>query len=310
MGGRVSLNVLNYNTFEKTKVCIDSCLRQKGLDYDVILIDNHSSDGSCEKLRDFYGNKIKYICNKENYGYAKGNNIGVNYCHEQGYKYSFILNSDTELVGEELVSKLVNIIEEHKDCAVIVPTIYDVTREGLDQHINDSSYLKMLRYVGVLPKNKVLSMELVTLSEAHGSALLVNNEDFILTGGFPEHYFMYGEESTFSKKVLWNNLQIIGYNSKDQYILHHHDKSGHVEAWRLYLMGRNRGLEYWENKSKYPLWKIVYLIFLLRLRINSIISKEKSYLEGLNAAKLLHYGKASYDDCYKHAIDIREGYGK
>ena len=305
----VSINVLNYNTYEKSKVCINSCLMQKDVSCQVLLIDNHSTDDSLEKLKTEFGDRIKYLENEDNYGYAKGNNIGVKYCVEQGVKYSFLLNSDTELVGENLLSQLVKIIKNNKLCAVVSPTIYDVTNKGLILHKNDSSYLRLLRFGCVLPNNKRIADNLWTISEAHGSALLVDNHAFLDVGGFPEHYFMYGEESTFAKNIIWSHKNIFWYNNDKHYVLHHHDKSGNVEPWRLYLMGRNRGIEYWEHKKSHLMWPFIYRFFCFSLAIK----KDRfmaSYIEGLKESEILHKSGASDTILYDHAKKIRDNYGR
>lgn len=299
---KVSINILNYNTFEKSKVCIDSCLKQKGVEYQVLLIDNNSTDDSLERLKALYGDRIKYLENDDNYGFAKGNNIGVQYCLEQGIKYSFLLNSDTELVGETLIQKLLKIIESQKDCAVVAPTIYDVTSSGLILHSNDSTYLKMLRIGGVIPALKTVTENIQTVSEAHGSALFVDNLTFLAVGGFPEHYFMYGEESTFAKKIQWEGKFIFFIKDESNYILHHHDKSGAVTPWRLYLMGRNRGLEYWENRQVSPIkWTVIFYIHKCINRIRGILIKNNYFNLGIKESYSIYLSHCTKEECYESA---------
>lgn len=305
---KVYIIVLNYNTFEKSKVCIDSCLKQTGIEYKILLLDNHSTDDSLGKLRTIYGDQIDYFVNEDNYGFAKGNNIGVKYSRDQGAKYSFLLNSDTELIGNNLLCDLVSILESHVDCAVVAPTIYDVTKKGLYLHPNDSFYLKMLRVGNVIPQNVVVSENLELISEAHGSALIVDNDSFINVGGFPEHYFMYGEEGCFAKRILWSGKKIYWFKDYNQYILHHHDKTGNVAPWRLFLMGRNRGLEYWENRKGHRLWPLIYCIFYLCLLFQN--KTNNYYLKGLSKAKELHNKKSTCFDIYNQAVEIKRNYVK
>lgn len=301
----VSINILNYNTFEKSRVCIESCLKQKGVDYRILLVDNKSTDDSFLRLQSLYGDKIHYLQTGHNYGFAKGNNICVQDSFKSGYELSFLLNSDTELCGSYLLQELVECLVNHERCSVVAPLIYDVTKSGLIPHTNDSFYLKALRAIRVLPKNKKYS-NFAELSEAHGSALLVCNEDFIKVGGFPEHYFMYGEESTFAKKTLWSQKNILGILDSSNYVLHHHDKSKKTDAWRLYLMARNRGLEYLENRSLKPIsWTIVMVLFLITQFCRSIGSKEWIYFKGMKDAWILSRRKDK-EYCFKSALDMKE----
>ena len=196
--GECSVNILNYNTFNKTKVCVVSCLKQLGVDFTIIVIDNKSTDDSLSKLKAEYSEKVVFLENEENYGFAQGNNIGVRYANEHGVQFSLLLNSDTELVSEYILSNLLRIMKSCEKCAVIAPTIYNVTSSGLQLLNNDSQYLKMLRNFHILPQLQKISDHMETISEAHGSALMIDNHVFEEIGGFPEHYFMYCEESTFA----------------------------------------------------------------------------------------------------------------
>lgn len=72
----VSIIIVNYNTKEITASCIDSIYRQtKGLKFEIILVDNASTDGS----KDFFekDSRIKYIFSEKNGGFGYGNNLGM-----------------------------------------------------------------------------------------------------------------------------------------------------------------------------------------------------------------------------------------
>ncbi len=288
--GECSINILNYNTYNKTKVCIESCLKQIGVDFTIIVIDNKSTDDSLAKLKGEYLEKIVFLENEENYGFARGNNIGVRFASAHGVKYSLLLNSDTELVSEKILVNLVEIIKSNSRCAVVAPTIYNVTSKGLQLLNNDSKYLALLRKFHILPQLRRVSENIDTISEAHGSALMIKNSIFEEVGGFPEHYFMYCEESTFAKKIIWGGYDIFWFKSDTQYILHHHDKTGKVDKWRLYLMGRNRYLEYNDYKKYAPFkWKVVFEIIILK----RIIDGDKAIIQGIiDGRKLIKTGKS------------------
>ena len=63
----------------------------------------------------------------------------------------FLLNSDTELIGNDCLSNLINVILKFDSCAIVSPTIFDVTKKGLLKHSNDYNYNKLLRSVNILP---------------------------------------------------------------------------------------------------------------------------------------------------------------
>ena len=305
----VSINILNFNTYEKSKTCIESCLQQKGIAYTIVLIDNHSTDGSYEKLRQEYTGKIEFLYNDENYGFAKGNNIGIRYCRKLGVRYSLLLNSDTELKGDYLLKSMLETITTVKDCAIVAPKIYTVTHHGFMLQPNDSDYLKLLRIGGVIPKNKTVPLGFRTLSVAHGSALFVDNDKFIEIGGFPEHYFMYCEELTFAKKILWNNYLICENTNKEEYVLHHHDKTDQVASWRLFLMGRNLSLEFLENNSsKKIVWSIVFYLYYLKQFLIGLLKSDQHFYKGMKEGGKLYRRSASKKECFQQALLIKENY--
>lgn len=304
MNCNVSINILNYNTYEKSKRCIESCLKQIGYNYKIVLIDNHSTDNSFQKLKDEFGESIMYIENDENYGYAKGNNIGVKWSKANGFQYTLLLNSDSELSSNTVLQQLVKTIESRKNVNVVAPLIYNVTSSGLELNNNDSAYLKMLRFFRIIPRNKIVTSQLETISEAQGSALLVDNEVFINVGGFPEHYFMYGEEGTFAKKILWSGGLILWMKDVKNFVYHHHDKSGRIDSWRLYLMGRNRAIEYYENKHSFS-WTIAYQLSIILQKIKH----NKIFVQGALHGRTMVVENRSKAEIYIDGKDTIERIG-
>ena len=91
----VSIIIVNYNTREITQNCIESIFQHtKGIDFEVILVDNASTDGSIEVFEK--DTRLKFIESGKNIGFGKANNLG--YTYSKG-KYIFLLNSDTILLN-------------------------------------------------------------------------------------------------------------------------------------------------------------------------------------------------------------------
>ena len=102
--------ILNYNTFQETKDCVLSIESKVDTqNYKIVIVDNLSTDDSADKIEKFIEQKNNMILirNTENLGFAKGNNVGIEYA-KRNYKPQFIvvLNSDTELIQNDLVEKL------------------------------------------------------------------------------------------------------------------------------------------------------------------------------------------------------------
>jgi len=76
MSPLVSIIIVNWNAKNYLQKCIESLLEQTYQNFEIIFVDNASSDGSVEFVKTNFP-KIKIIENKKNLGFAKGNNIGI-----------------------------------------------------------------------------------------------------------------------------------------------------------------------------------------------------------------------------------------
>lgn len=201
----ISIIVLNYNGKQLLKDCIDSLknLDYPSSNYEIILVDNGSSDGSVTFLREHYP-EVKTVQNEKNYGFAKGNNIGVK--HAKG-DYVAFLNNDMRVDPKWLKYLLQPILEnENVVCTGGKILSWDsnkldyggsfLTFDGHAMHENfgmkyDESMYNENRYI-FFPC---------------GGSMLVSKSVFIDTGGFDEDYFAYYEDVDLGWR-LW----IFGYD--------------------------------------------------------------------------------------------------
>lgn len=105
MNRKVSVIIVNYNGMKFLKRCIPSLLAQSYPEIEIIVVDNNSIDDSVGYIKKEF-QSVKVIVNKENFGFAKGNNIGIKYAKGE---LIVTLNNDTEVVPtwiEELVSTM------------------------------------------------------------------------------------------------------------------------------------------------------------------------------------------------------------
>ena len=96
---KVSVIIINYNTFQLTCNCIKSVIDfTKEVEYEIILVDNASTECNPEKFREIFP-QIKCISNPQNGGFANGNNVGIS--HAEG-DIVLLLNSDTYLTEDSI----------------------------------------------------------------------------------------------------------------------------------------------------------------------------------------------------------------
>lgn len=98
---KLGVVVLNWNGIEVTPRCLDSVLRSACPPDLILLVDNASTDGSADLVRNRYP-QVVLIENEANLGFAEGNNVGIRYLLERGFDLVLLLNNDTVLDAQAL----------------------------------------------------------------------------------------------------------------------------------------------------------------------------------------------------------------
>lgn len=110
---KIAVVILNYCNYQETKNCVESVRMQKGVYVEIVVVDNGSPNDSYEKLAAEYREipGIYVLRVHKNYGFAKGNNIGIKYACNLGAEFIYLLNSDIVLQGETCIADL---LKEYK----------------------------------------------------------------------------------------------------------------------------------------------------------------------------------------------------
>jgi len=197
----VALILLNWNTPQYTADCIKSVLEYCSPEhFDIIVTDNGSTDGSLQILQSQFPNLI-YLDNKENLGFAEGNNRAIEYSIGNGYAYSLIMNTDT-LVDSDIVSKLRQHMQSHPEAAAVQPAIYwmhDRTKIW-----NGDSYVNFVLGYTYNKKNTPESLDEQVYKKVEwvtGCCCMIRNEVLKITGGFNKQFFLYYEDVELSFRL-------------------------------------------------------------------------------------------------------------
>lgn len=114
----VSVIIVNYNGREHLKECLSSGLGQSYGNFEVILVDNCSTDGSAEYVQRNFP-KVKVVKNSDNLGYGGGNNIGFKNARGE---YIVVLNPDT-VVDKDWLKELVNAIQRRPNVKMVTSKV-------------------------------------------------------------------------------------------------------------------------------------------------------------------------------------------
>ena len=134
--------ILNYNDSENTILMLEDIKKFKNLDA-IIVVDNHSTDNSVQKLKAYENKKIKIVVADENRGYGAGNNIGINYLLKN-YEIDNIIISNTDIIVKEevpeTVEEVVDTVSEEPTEEVKETPVAEETPVKEEKSLEDGNY--------------------------------------------------------------------------------------------------------------------------------------------------------------------------
>lgn len=219
MALKLSVIIVNYNVKYYLDQCIRSVLRafeEMNTPAEIIVVDNHSVDGSVDYLEQRYPQKlfpmVRFVRSAHNLGFARANNIAI---RQSRGEYVLLLNPDT-IVGEDALKASVDFMDVHEDAGAVGVRMLGAqgrrameSRRGLPTPM--VSFFKMLGfcnrwphhrlfgkyYMGYLPWDEPSQIEVVS-----GAYCMLRRKALDEVGLLDEDFFMYGEDIDLSYRVL------------------------------------------------------------------------------------------------------------
>ena len=114
----IAVVICNFNGGQYTVDCIKAVQKSTYNDWDIIVVDNASTDGSVELLTNEFGDSITILLNDTNRGGAGGFGRGLRYATEKNYEYIMMLDNDA-FVDEHAIEILMNTIKEDESIGIV-----------------------------------------------------------------------------------------------------------------------------------------------------------------------------------------------
>lgn len=203
----VSVIIVSYNTKELLRACLNSLYDQThALDYEVIVVDNHSQDGSLEMLQENF-REVVVLALPENIGFGRANNEGIKIARGRNI---FLLNPDTLLVNNA-IKILSDFLDEHEDVGVcggnlytknLQPThSYMLRTPSLLGELNNMllGYLYRWYYGTNIEFN--FTEKPIEVGYITGADMMIRKSVLDEVGGFDVDFFMYFEETELSWRI-------------------------------------------------------------------------------------------------------------
>ena len=200
---KVGIVILNFNGLPYISDCLRSLHKVKGLGR-IIVVDNHSQDQSVFLIKKSFP-QIKIIKNRENLGFAKGNNKAIRILLKKGYDYIMLLNPDI-VADKNFLNPLIKLADSDKKIGIVAPLL----KEGTGDKV---VYALGAKFNPILGRTKHIHVEARPLHIAKqelvsGCAMLVKKEVFKKIGLFDERFFLYFEDSDFCLRARKAGFEI------------------------------------------------------------------------------------------------------
>jgi len=294
----IAVILVNWKKYNLTSKCIDSLNKSNYKNFKIILVDNEYSEKSLIDLRNKHKELIVFK-EKNNLGFAGGNNIGIRYALENDYDYIMLLNNDTE-VKENFILPLVERIEKDHFLGAVQPLILNFSNKSIIWNAGG----KLNKFLGLtstrLNNNKLNSSIVFDdyTDWISGCCILIKSEILTKVGLLDEKFFNYYEDVDWSLR-----MKNLGYDLgfvKESIIYHHGSsssknkktKEGVISSKIHYFNIRNHILLLKKHKNLFNFFGIVFFqiikttsyifYFLIKFRFNKLTMVLKGLKHGLN----------------------------
>tara|TARA_B100000287_G_scaffold139129_1_gene131074 strand:+ start:3636 stop:4472 length:837 start_codon:yes stop_codon:yes gene_type:complete len=204
----VTIIVLNWNGKDLTLECLDSLYKVNYSNYNILVVDNKSSDGSVESFHKQYPN-ISVLELDKNYGYAEGNNRGFIYLNNDKPDYVIFLNNDT-IVDKDFINPLISPLISNKNIHQTAPKIYYQNNKELIWYAggNVNLWTGGVSHRGIRQYDKDKFNIEGRTEYATGCCFSMRYEDFKEIGGFDQNFPMYSEDVDLSLSIRKKNYVV------------------------------------------------------------------------------------------------------
>ncbi|MBE9503513.1 MAG: glycosyltransferase [Proteobacteria bacterium] len=240
---KVSIVVINYNGYKDLTDCLSSLGQINSPDYEIIIIDNGSTDDSVDLIRSDFP-MFKLIALPKNYGHSYACNVAF---REAQGDYVLLMDYDT-IVGEEWIAPLLETMECEKNVGICVSrAIFYPAKEKIHSDGGWPHYVGNMTLKNGFALVSKSECKVEEIGAAGTTSMLVDKRKALEVGGFDEDYFVYLNDFEFSMR-----MRLAGYScfSNPKSIIYHkggnpdvsYRGEGKYPPLRAFYIFRNRWL--------------------------------------------------------------------
>ncbi len=271
----ISIIIVSWNVRDLLIACLRSLAQYVSTPHEVIVVDNHSADGTIEVLRRDFP-QVTIIANNHNAGFARANNQGW---QKARGRYVCFLNPDTECIDNPFPT-LIDYLRLHPHVGIVGPRLLNPNRSHqlsvrrFPKFLDQALVLLKVRWLGrwVPPLRKYQynteanSAEPVTVDQVMGACIVMPRTVLADAGSFDEGYWIWFEEVDLCRRLKTKGYATV-YVPAAQ-LVHHGGQSfaQHVsvmkQLWLMKSLGRYANT-YWSAPARIGIYALMPISYLL-----------------------------------------------
>lgn len=277
---KVSVIIPNWNGEELLKDCLPSLKKQTFSDFEVVVVDNGSTDGSVRYIKKNFP-EIKLVELSQNTGFAPAVNLGIKICVGE---YIILLNNDTK-VDKHFIEYLVKAADKHPEVGMVAAKMLNFYNPDIIDSVGD--YIDSVGHannIGMGEKDGSLFNNAGYIFLVTGGGSLIKREVFENVGFLDEYYFAYMEDVDFGLRA-----QMQGFKAwfEPKAIVYHKHKatSSKIRPFAEYLQFRNMTATIIKDFPTEFIFSGLNLLKIILVNLNTLLFfiKRGLWKEGIKA---------------------------
>ncbi len=280
----VSIIIVNWNTRQLLEDCLSSLLKEKSECHcEIIVVDNGSTDDSCRMVSEKFP-EVKLVCNKDNLGFSKANNIGIE-CSSG--RYICLVNSDIVVI-DDCVDKMWRYMEENPTTGILGPKTLngDGTLRPNCQRLPTlwNQFCRAVFLHRLFPGRSFFAGDIMTYFDHDailhceslpGCFLMVRREATGEVGVLDEDFFIYGEDKDWCRRFDKSGWEIVFLPEAEA--IHYSKGSSSTAPVRFVIEKIKSDLHYW-RKHHSVMTRLLYRVILLMHHFVRVFTNGLMYL--------------------------------
>ena len=248
----VSVVIVNWNKRDDLKECLESVRTQTYKNIEIIVVDNHSTDGSIERIREYFPEVKLIVMPDPSYGACETFNIG--FANATG-TYIVVMDNDATLEERWIETAITKFDMEDAKIALIAPKV--IHRASGKLQWPSKRYKEFEHYV----------------DSFLGCGVIVKKFVLAEVGGYPKRFFIYTNESDLAIKILNRGYKLLYFPQITTFHKGMQEEIYSMSPRQFYYSFSN---ELWVTWKYYPFKKLLFFT-LFRLYLFTKLSVKKRY---------------------------------